>query len=284
MKHLQETKQESLTKEAFLHTTDEKIVVTQGDIFLLGNHILLCGDSRDVASVESILKGKEIWLLITDPPYGIDYVASKEGFNESTKVHEDIANDGFQSDEHYEEFTKNWLLPIIPFLKEKNASYIFNADKMIFALRNGMLQAWWKFSQLIIWVKDSAIIWRLDYLPQHELIAYGWYGKHAFYGAKSKSVLTFAKIRKNTIHPTMKPIPLLRELILNSSKLWDTVYDPFGGSGSTLIASEQTGRICIMVEQSPIYVSRIIDRWEKLTGKKSKKLTSNIKETSETHL
>lgn len=274
MKNSQETKQESSTKTTLQQTIDERIVVTQGDIFLLGNHVLLCGDSRDTFSVESLLKDKEIWLLLTDPPYGIDYVASKEWFNESTKVHEDIANDGFQSDEHYREFTKAWLLPIIPFLKEKNASYIFNADKMIFALRDWMIEAGWKFSQLIVWIKDSAIIWRLDYLPQHELIAYGWYGKHAYYWGKSKSVLAFAKIRKNTIHPTMKPIPLLRELILNSSKVWDTVYDPFGGSGSTLIASEQTGRNCIMVEQSPIYVSRIIERWEKFTGKKAQRFHS----------
>ena len=88
-----------------------------------------------------VLKGKRIELLLTDPPYGIDYVASKAGFNESTKEHEDIANDGFQSDEEYARFTEGWLRPIIPCLSEKNASYIFNADKMIFALRDGMLRA-----------------------------------------------------------------------------------------------------------------------------------------------
>lgn len=258
MNNLQEQKQVSLTNEAS---------IALGDTFLLGKHTLICADSRDSRSMERILKGKEIQLLLTDPPYWIDYVASKEGFNESTKVHEDIANDGFQTDEEYARFTEAWMRPIIPFLREKNASYIFNADKMIFALRDGMMRAGWKFSQLIVWVKDSAIIWRLDYLPQHELIAYGWHGKHAFYWGKSKSVLAFAKVRKNTIHPTMKPIPLLRELILNSTRIWDTIYDPFWGSWSTLIASEQTWRICVMVEQNPVYISRIIKRWEKLTGK-----------------
>lgn len=258
MKNLQEIQQENSTKE---------ISTLIWDTFLLGEHTLLCSDSRDTKNISEVLKGKWVQLLLTDPPYGIDYVASKVGFSESTKVHEDIANDWFQTDEEYAWFTEEWMRPIIPFLKEKNASYIFNADKMIFALRDGMLRAGWKFSQLIVWVKDSAIIWRLDYLPRHELIAYGWYGKHAFYWGKSKSVLAFAKVRKNTIHPTMKPIPLLRELILNSTRRWDIIYDPFGGSWSTLIASEQTWRVCVMVEQNPVYIERIIKRYEKLTGK-----------------
>ena len=141
------------------------------------------------------------------------------------------------------------------------------------ALREWMLQAWMRFTQLLVWIKDSAIIGRLDYLPQHELIAYGWYGKHAFYGWKAKSILPFARVRKNTIHPTMKPIPLLRELILNSSKRGDTVYDPFGGSWSTLIASEQTGRKCVTVEINPVYCRAIIKRWEDYTGKLAEKIT-----------
>lgn len=130
-----------------------------------------------------------------------------------------------------------------------------------------------KFTQLLVWIKDSAIIGRLDYLPQHELIAYGWYGKHAFYGGKAKSILPFARVRKNTIHPTMKPIPLLRELILNSSKRDDTVYDPFGGSGSTLMACEQTGRKCVTVEINPVYCRAIIERWQEYTGQTAEKIT-----------
>ena len=274
MKNSQEIPQENSTNE---------ISIASGDIFLLGEHILLCSDSTDAKNIAKLLQGREIQLLLTDPPYWVDYVASKEGFNESTKIHEDIANDGFQSDEEYAIFTEKWLQLIVPNLSPKNASYIFNSDKMIFALRDGMLRAGWKFSQLIVWVKDSSIIWRLDYLPRHELIAYGWHGKHAFYWGKSKSVLAFAKIRKNTIHPTMKPIPLLRELILNSSQVWDTVYDPFGGSGSTLIASEQTKRKCIIVEQSPVYIGRIIERWEKLTGKQAQKLSKAPDSESGTH-
>ena len=259
MKNSLETPQENLHKANH---------IALEDIFLLGEHVLLCSDARNPKSIQKILKGRKIELLLTDPPYGIDYVASKAWFNDCTQEHEDIANDGYQTNIEYAKFTEEWLKPIIPHLSEKNASYIFNADKMVFALREGMLKAGWKFSQLLVWIKDSSIIWRLDYLPQHELIAYGWYKKHAYYGVKSKSILVFPKIRKNTLHPTMKPVPLLRELVLNSSRLWDTVYDPFGWSGSTLIACEQTKRKCIMVEQNVVYIERIITRWEKLTGEK----------------
>lgn len=130
-----------------------------------------------------------------------------------------------------------------------------------------------KFSQLLVWIKDSAIIGRLDYLPQHELIAYGWYGKHRFRGSKSKSVLVFPKTRKNSIHPTMKPLPLLREILLNSTETGGTVFDPFGGSGSTLMACEQTGRRCATVEHDPDYCAKAVRRWETATGKKAEKLT-----------
>ena len=112
----------------------------------------------------------------------------------------------------------------------------------------------------------------MDYLPQHELIAYGWFGTHSFERSKDKSVLMYPKPSKSLLHPTMKPIPLLRGLILNSTKLNGIVYDPFGGSGSTLIACEQTKRTCFMVELDPEYCQTIIDQFEKLTGIKAKRL------------
>ena len=252
----------------------KELNITQGDIFLLWDHVLHCSDSRNPEMFRRLLRdGQKINLLLTDPPYGIDYVESKKGFTGTTEKFEDIPQDGIQSDREYAEFTRDWIKPMLPYFAEKNASYIFNADKMIFALREWMLQAGMRFTQLLIWVKDSAIIGRLDYLPQHELIAYGWYGKHAFYGGKAKSILPFARVRKNTIHPTMKPIPLLRELILNSSKRGDTVYDPFGGSGSSLMACEQTSRKCVTVEINPVYCQSIIKRWEEYTGKTAEKIT-----------
>lgn len=254
--------------------SSSKSTVALGDIFLLWGHTLYCGDSSNPDIWKRLLSSwDKIQLLLTDPPYWIDYVESKKGFTGSTEQHEDILHDGIQTDKEYAEFTKQWITPMLPYMAEKNACYIFNADKMIFALRAGMIQAWMRFTQLLVWIKDSAIIGRLDYLPQHELIAYGWYGKHAFYGGKAKSILPFPRVRKNTIHPTMKPVPLLRELILNSSKRNDFVYDPFCWSGSTLMACEQTNRKCLTVEISPIYCERTIERWETYTGKKAEKIT-----------
>ena len=131
---------------------------------------------------------------------------------------------------------------------------------MLFALRDGMIASNVKFSQLLVWIKNHAVIGRKDYLPMHELIAVGWYGTHKFCKAQDKSVLYHPKPHKSNPHPTQKPIPLLRRLILNSSNIYDIVYDCFGGSGSTLIACEQTKRRCIMIESDPEYCATIIDR------------------------
>jgi DNA modification methylase len=170
------------------------------------------------------------------------------------------------SDEQYVTFTKGWLAPVLPQLTKKNSIYIFNSDKMIFALRQACVEAGMKVAQLIIWVKDRAIIGRLDYLPQHELILYGWKGTHDFKRGKDKSVVFHPKPQQSKLHPTMKPIGLLRRLILNSTKVGDTVYDPFGGSGSTLIACEHTKRKCLTVEMDPEYCETIVRRWLKVTG------------------
>jgi len=170
------------------------------------------------------------------------------------------------TDAQYVEFTKGWLTPPLVQLSKKNSIYIFNCDKMIFALREACMQVGMKVAQLIIWVKDRAIIGRMDYLPQHELILYGWKGTHDFKRGKDKSVVFEPKPSKSKLHPTMKPVGLLRRLILNSTAIGDTVYDPFGGSGSTLIACEHTKRKCVMVEMDPEYCQTIVARFMKLTG------------------
>lgn len=235
--------------------------VKVGDVILLGDHILICGDSAKV----DLKQYGDIHLLLTDPPYAIDYAESKRGIGQIAKD-KDIANDGFMSDEQYVTFTKGWLAPVLPQLTKKNSIYIFNSDKMIFALRQACVEAGMKVAQLIIWVKDRAIIGRLDYLPQHELILYGWKGTHDFKRGKDKSVVFHPKPQQSKLHPTMKPIGLLRRLILNSTKVGDIVYDPFGGSGSTLIACEHTKRKCITVEMDPEYCETIVQRWLKVTG------------------
>lgn len=248
--------------------------VKLGDRFELGNHILVCGDCTDAAFVSDVVSKKRISLILTDPPYGIAYVEGKEGFRKAKTAHTAIKNDHLQSDGEYRIFTRRWIETVKPFLQRKNALYIFNSDRMVFPLRDGMQDAGCHLAQLLVWVKTQAIVGRLDYLPQHELVAYGWVGVHEFRRSKDKSVIVYPKPSKSVLHPTMKPVGLLRQLILNSSRIGDTVYEPFAGSGSTLIACEQTKRKCIAIELDPHYCEVIIRRFEKLTGIGATKLSS----------
>ncbi len=252
-------------------TKELKSSIKKGSIFQLGVHRLACGDAKDPELIKKLVDQDKIKAVIADVPYAINYVKSKKGFSQ-VKADKHIANDEFMTEEKYAEFTKSWITPLLPYLEDKNSFYIFNSDKMIFALRTGMLSAGLYFSQLLIWIKSHSVIGRKDYLPQHELIAYGWYGKHEFMKAKDKSVLFCPKPNKSPLHPTMKPVSLIRRLILNSTKINDVIFDGFGGSGTALISAEQTKRKCLMVEIDPDYCLTIIKRFEKLTGQKAKLL------------
>ena len=239
--------------------------IKTGDLFALGQHRLLYGDATSPESVSKLIDDKKINLLLTDPPYGVAVVESKRSFGGS---HRPIENDHIQSDEEYRTFSQKWLAAVKPHLFPKNSFYIFNSDRLVFALKDALDQENFKLSQLLVWLKTGAVIGRLNYLPQHELIAYGWFGRHEFIRSQDKSVLICPKTQRNNLHPTMKPVPLLRRLILNSSKRNDIILDPFGGSGSTLIACEQLQRSCFMIEIDPNYCQTIMDRFEKTTGKK----------------
>ena len=243
-----------------------------GDIYQLGLHRLVCGDSSDPELLKQLVGEDKIALIVCDPPYGVSYVESKQGIAKlaSTKV---IANDNIENESDYEAFTNAWLTAIKPYLARKNSLYIFNSDKMLLPTIQALKTSGGKFAQLLIWAKTQAVIGRLDYLPQHELIIYGWYGTHTFTKSKDKSILIYPKPSSSKLHPTMKPVGLLRRLILNSSKVGDTVFDGFVGSGSTLIACEQTNRQCLSVELDPEYCQVVINRWEKLTGQKAEQLS-----------
>lgn len=241
-----------------------------GEMYRLGNHLLLCGDSRNKDMVATLLGTNKIKAVVIDPPYGVAVTESKEGFQTLAK-NKVVANDHLQSDEEYRKFSREWIDAVTSHLERKNSFYIFNADKMVFALREGMLEAGLKFGQLLIWVKTHAVIGRMDYAPQHELIAYGWFGVHDFVKSKDKSVLLCPKPNKSKMHPTTKPLDLIRRLVLNSTRIGDVVYDGFLGSGTTLLACEQTKRVCIGVELDPEYCQTIIDRFEKLTGLKAER-------------
>jgi len=244
--------------------------INYGDLFRLGEHRIICGDARDPEIIQKLNRNEKVKVVCCDVPYGVAVTESKQGFT-GTK-HKVIANDQLQSDESYATFTKEWLEAIKPHLTTKNSCYIFNSDKMIFALHEGMLRAGFKFSQLIIWVKSHAVIGRLNYLPMHELIAFGWYGTHEFRKSQDKSVLFYPRPSKSKLHPTMKPIPLLRNLILNSSQVGDIIYDGFIGSGSCIMAAESVKRKCYGVEFDPEYCQVVIDRFEKAYGIKAVKI------------
>ena len=244
--------------------------------YKLGEHILLHADS--IKDKDFILKhAPKIDAIITDPPYGVAYVENKKAYTKDGSMSnlskaKEIANDDIQDQESYAEFTKAWIEAIKSKLKEYNQVYIFHADTMHCALRKGFEAAGGFYSQLIIWIKNQVVVGRKDYLPQHELIMYGWIGKHKFKRAKAKSVVFYPKPSKSKKHPTMKPVGLIRQLILDSTDKGDWIYEPFAGSGTTIIAAEQTHRKVFAVELDKEYIDVIIERWEKLTGQKAEEL------------
>ncbi len=236
--------------------------ITYGDVFRIGDrHALACGDARDAALVAKVLGTEKVKLVLCDVPYGVAFVESKESFAK-IRVKKKILNDEIVSESQYAQFTKDWIVPLLPHLAAKNAAFIFNSDKMLFALRAGMESAGMKFSQLLIWLKDHSIVGRKDYLPQHELIAYGWVGTHEV-RKKDHSLLFYPKSSSSALHPTQKPTGLLRRLILNSTKPGDLVYDCFAGSGSTGIAAEEVRRRSVLIERDEEYCRVILDRFER---------------------
>lgn len=243
--------------------------IKTGEIYKLGEHIIACGNSLDKDFVNKVIGKIKVKCILTDPPYGVAYVENKLNSLSKNKI---IQNDHIQSEIEYTEFTKKYLENIIPHLTEYNACYIFNSDSMFPALRAGIKSAGYYYSQMIIWVKGQAVMGRKDYLPMFELLAYSWYGKHKMERSKSKSVIFHPKPQASKLHPTMKPIGLLRKIIPNSTRINDYLYDPFLGSGSTMIACQHLGRKCIGIEIDEEYAEISLQRIEKLTGLKREKI------------
>ena len=251
--------------------------IKQGDVWQLGVHRLICGSAANLNDVATLMNNERISLVLTDPPYGVGYVEGKQQFlktihRASKRIEGFSAIKGDELLQDYYAFSKAWLEPMRAHFTPKNAVYIFNGDTKLREMLNAMQDTGYYKSSLLIWVKNHIVVGRKDFHPQHELIVYGWYGTHAYYGNKDKSVLCYPKPNKSKLHPTMKPPALLRRLMYHSSKPGDIVYDPFGGSGSTLIACEQLGRVCRMIELDENYCLTIVQRWEKLTGKVAQKL------------
>lgn len=254
-----------------MQTQKQSSSIKYGEIYKIGEHILAVGDAQDEKLVKRAIGERKINAVISDIPYGIDFAASKRNFCK-IKVDKDILNDGFVSETQYSEFVQKLLSPVIPHLARKNSFYIFNSDKMLFALKDGMEKVGIKFSQLLIWVKSHSVIGRKDYLPMHELIAYGWYGTHEFKRSQDKSVIFCPKPNKSPLHATQKPLSLMRRIILNSTSIGDVIYEPCAGSGSTGIACEQTKRKCVMIELDIGYCQTILDRFERMFNIKAEKI------------
>lgn len=239
----------------------EEPISKLGDIWLLGRHRLICGDSTLAETYEKLMEGKKANICVTDPPYNVNYTAGKD--NERV-----IKNDNMD-DQNFYEFLLAAFKNIYNHLDDGGVTYIFHADTEGLNFRKAFKDAGFKLSGVCQWVKQSLVLGRSDYQWQHEPVLYGWKptGKHRWYGdRKQTTVWNFDRPTKSELHPTMKPVPLVAYPIQNSSMSNCIVLEPFGGSGSTLIASEQTGRICYAIELDEKYVDVIAKRFIDFSG------------------
>lgn len=245
--------------------------ITQlGDIWQLGEHRLMCGDSTDEGSVAILMDGKKADLFLTDPPYNVAY----EGKTKDTLT---IQNDKMESSQ-FKEFLANAFRNAKSVLLEGGGYYIWFASREHCNFENALNEAGLQVRQELIWKKNTMVLGRQDYQWKHEPCLYGWNdgASHNWYSdRKQTTILEFDKPSRNEDHPTMKPVELFAYQIQNSTKKGDVVLDLFGGSGTTIIACEQTGRIGYCMELDPKYCDVIIKRYENLTGNKAVKI--NIK-------
>ena len=228
--------------------------VQLGDLWTLGRHRMLCGDATSEADVTRLMDGVKANLIVTDPPYNIAY-ESADG--------KSIQNDNMADGKFYE-FLLSAFLNMAAHMAEGSSAYVFHADTEGLNFRRAFQEAGFHISGVCIWVKNALVLGRSPYQWQHEPILFGWLpnGKHKWFSDRKQSTIwNFDKPKRNAEHPTMKPVPLLAYPIKNSSAPNGIVLDTFGGSGSTMIACEQTDRICRMIELDPKYASVIVQRF-----------------------
>jgi site-specific DNA-methyltransferase (adenine-specific) len=231
--------------------------IVLGDLFEIGPHRLLCGDSTQTDTFEKLFEDKMADMVVTDPPYNVNY----EGGNGLK-----ILNDSM-SDSAFYQFLYDFYTALGSFTKAGGAWYVWHADSEGANFRSAMKNAGVVVKQCLIWVKNSLVMGSQDYQWKHESCLYGWKegASHNWYSdRKQTTVLEFDRPQKNTEHPTMKPVPLISYQICNSSKQGDIVADAFGGSGTTMVAAHQLNRIAYLVEYDPKYCQVIIDRMLKL--------------------
>lgn len=271
-----------------------------GDVWLLGKHRLMCGDSTKETDVAKLMSGEQAHLLLTDPPYNVDYQGG-------TKDKMKIVNDNMD-DVAFVAFLTAAFNCAIQAMRPGAAFYVWHADSKGFEFRTALKEVGLTLRETLIWVKNALVLGRQDYQWRHEPCLYGWKDGAAHYFVDDRSQSTviedagvdYRKLKKdellkivlkltdvsvpntviyedkptkNDIHPTMKPVKLMARLIKNSTQQEQLVLDLFGGSGSTLIACEQINRKCFMMEYDPKYCDAILDRWEKLTGEEAERIT-----------
>lgn len=233
--------------------------VEKGDIWTVGRHRLMCGDATSAEDMAALMDGKKANLIVTDPPYN---VAFKSGSGLS------IQNDSMENGEFYT-FLYNSFQNMVEHLESGGAAYVFHADTEGLNFRKAFVDAGFHLAGVCIWVKNSLVLGRSDYQWQHEPVLYGFLknGKHPWYSdRKQTTIWNYDKPKRNKNHPTSKPLDLLGYPICNSSQENAIVLDTFGGSGSTMMACEQTNRICHMMELDEKYASVILRRYVEDTG------------------
>lgn len=235
-----------------------------GDVWILGKHRLMCGDSTSIDAVETLMDGELADQLITDPPYNVAYVGK-------TKAAMKIQNDSM-SDEQFRQFLRDAFIAANSVMKDGATFYIWHANKESYNFQGAIIDTGWVVRQHLVWKKQTLVMGQQDYHYKHEPCLYGWKEGAGHLWAtdrKQTTILEFDRPSRSTLHPTMKPVDLIEYQVLNNTKGQDVVLDLFGGGGSTMIACEKTGRYSRLMELDPKYVDVIIRRWQEFTGKKA---------------
>jgi ParB family chromosome partitioning protein len=249
---------DKIREDGFDEPLPENPVTKQGDIWLLGRHRLICGDCTKAETYKALMDGKKANLVVTDPPYNVAY----EGTAGT------IQNDNMDDKKFYD-FLLSAYKGMYESLTDGGSIYVFHADRETVNFRTAFKDAGFFCHQTCIWIKNSPVLGRCDYQYSHEPVLVGWKptAGHKFYGdRKQRTTWNFDRPTKSKHHPTMKPIALVAYPIMNSSLTNSIVLDPFGGSGSTLIACEQTERICFTIELDEKYADVIVKRFIEQQG------------------
>lgn len=249
-----------------------------GDLFRLGRHLLLCGDSSKHLDVSRVFPGGDQYdLLVTDPPYGVSYADKNKFLNEADKGNRNQTEiDGdHESSLSMPRMWKSVFSTIRPFASDRSSYYIFSPQggSLSYKLMQSVSESGFPLRHTLVWVKNNHVLGRCDYYYKHEPILYGWLDSHDFYSTQTEtSTWLCDKPMQSKEHPTMKPVELFEKAVRNSSKPGGVVFDPFCGSGTLVIAAEKLKRSCRAIEIDPHYVDVIVNRWEAFTGEKAEKV------------